>query len=146
MLSCTTLFLNMKWGADAANDAPGAPGVPKDVMANAMKFMTYGMPIMMFPVMLQFPAALNLYWFTTNIISLFQGALLRNKAISKSMGIGELKVWKDEDLAVKNVSFMDQYELILKQAEQERIASEKNRKNFKLDDIIKTTEEKRINK
>ena len=104
------------------------------------------MPIMMFPVMLQFPAALNLYWFTTNIISLFQGALLRNKAISRSMGIEELKVWKEEDLAIKNVTFMDQYEQILKQAEQERIQSEKNRQNFKLDDIIKTTEEKRKNK
>ena len=141
MLSCTTLFLNMKWGADAAN-AVDAPGVPKDLMVNVMRFMTYGMPIMMFPVMLQFPAALNLYWFTTNIISLFQGALLRNKAISRSMGIEELKVWKEEDLAIKNVTFMDQYEQILKQAEQERIQSEKNRQNFKLDDIIKTTEEK----
>ena len=60
MLSCTTMFLNMKWGADAAN-AGDAPGVPKDLMVNVMRFMTYGMPIMMFPVMLQFPAALNLY-------------------------------------------------------------------------------------
>ena len=97
---------------------------------------------MMFPVMLQFPAALNLYWFTTNIISLFQGALLRNKGICKSLGIEELKVWKEEDLHIKNVSFMDQYEQILKQAEKERFQSEKNRQKFKLDDISKTIEEK----
>merc|ERR1719347_1586585 len=38
LLTSTTLFLNMKWGAEAANDAPAGPGLPKDLMANVMKF------------------------------------------------------------------------------------------------------------
>merc|ERR1719322_1658016 len=95
LLTSSALFLNMKWGVDYGEE--DMPGVSPDVM-KMMRNTTYVLPIIMLPVMIQFPAALNVYWFTTNIISLFQGALLRNKAICKSIGIEELKVWKDEDL------------------------------------------------
>ena len=137
LLTSTTLFLNMKWGIDAAGVVDTSGGVPKEFMKHMMKNMPIGMAITMFPVMIQFPAALNVYWFTTNIISLFQGALLRNKAICKSIGIEELKVWNDEDLPKQATR---------KQAEQERNKGEKNRQNFNLNDIIKVPKVKRKNK
>ena len=140
LLTSSTLFLNMKWGVDSGEDMPG---VSPDVM-KMMPYITYGLPIIMLPVMIQFPAALNVYWFTTNVISCFQGALLRNKTLSRSVGIEEFKKWKSEDLTPQ-VGFMDQMRRTMEQAENERKEG-KTRQSFKLDDIIKTPKVKTKNK
>ena len=143
LLTSTTLFLNMKYGVDSAK-MDEMPGVSSEVMRLTMLQMTYGLPIFMLPVMIQFPAALNVYWFTTNIISFLQGALLRNKAICRFVGIEELKEWKDEDLPPK-VGFMDQMRKTMEQAEREGNEGKK-RQSFKLDDIVKTPKVRRENK
>ena len=56
------------------------------------------MPLISVPVMLQFPAALNVYWMTNNIISLVQATAMRKKSVQDFFGIPEMTKWKPEDL------------------------------------------------
>ena len=85
--------------------------------------------------MLYFPTALNLYWFTTNIISVIQGSLLRNKTINKSLGIGELKKWAKEDLPMEKVSLMK--DLLFSDDDKKEKRDEKNKQKFDLDEVLK---------
>jgi len=89
VLTASTLFLQLYLGAD---------GINLNTMPPFMKKLMYAMPLISVPVMLQFPAALNVYWMTNNIISLVQATAMRKKSVQDYFGIPEMTKWKPEDL------------------------------------------------
>ena len=64
--------------------------------------LMYIMPVVSIPVMINFPAALNVYWLTNNVISLVQSRVVRQPAVRERLGIGEMIKWKPEDLPMNN--------------------------------------------
>jgi len=89
LLTCTTLFFNIRMGTD---------GVDTSSMPPFMKTLLTVMPIVTFPVMMQFPAALNVYWLTTNLVSLGQTMLLKPDWVRQKLDIGEMIKWNEDDL------------------------------------------------
>ena len=89
----------MKLGMDATDGSQ----TPEQIK----KIMKYGIPVITLVATSTFPSALCLYWFTSNIISVAQGALLRMPAVKNATGVGEFKVWDDADLPMKNISIFD---------------------------------------
>ena len=69
--------------------------------------MLYILPLVSIPVMINFPAALNVYWLCNNMISLVQARVVRLPGVREKLGIGEMIVWKPEDLPMNSfyVSF-----------------------------------------
>ena len=67
----------------------------------------YALPLVSIPVMINFPAALNIYWLSNNMISLVQSRVIKLPAVRDKLGIGEMKKWKPEELPMTNfyVSF-----------------------------------------
>lgn len=49
--------------------------------------------------------ALNVYWLTSNFISIFQARLIRWDPIREKLGIPEMIKWKPHDLPMNNFSF-----------------------------------------
>ena len=101
VLTASTLALNMKIGMDAAADQTQMP-------PQLMNLMRFGLPIMTLVFTCTFPSALCLYWFTSNVISVMQGAVLRAPAIKNMFNLGEMKKWSEKDLPMTNVSFFQQ--------------------------------------
>jgi len=91
LLTCASLYANIKVGAD---------GVNLDTMPPFFRTLITVMPFITFPVMINFPAALNVYWLSTNLMSLGQTLLLKPEAVRTHFGIGKMIQWKDEDLPV----------------------------------------------
>merc|ERR1719340_425424 len=92
-VTAATLFLQIHLGADGINTA---------TMPGFMKKLMYIMPLVSIPVMINFPAALNVYWLTKNMISLAQSRIIKRPAVREKLGIGEMIVWKPEDLPMTN--------------------------------------------
>merc|ERR1711874_91688 len=62
------------------------------------KKVLYVMPLISIPVMVQFPAALNLYCLTNNVISVIMARFLRLPTVRDKLGFEEQIIWKPEDL------------------------------------------------
>ena len=130
ILTTVTIVANFKLGVDTSDNSQ-MPNFMKD----AFRYMEILFPIIIFPTMLYFPTALNLYWFTTNIISVIQGSLLRNKTINKYFGIGELKKWAKEDLPMEKVNLMK--DLLFSDDDKKGKPVERNKQKFDLDEVLK---------
>ncbi|XP_013419582.1 LOW QUALITY PROTEIN: mitochondrial inner membrane protein OXA1L-like [Lingula anatina] len=77
-----TMWLTLKLGSEAP---------PLDVNAQKMlKYFLYGMPVMLFCVTATFPSAMLVYWFTQNVISLCQGAVLKIPAVETKLKMPKL--------------------------------------------------------
>ena len=59
----------------------GGDGVRLESMPTFIRTMMRVIPIVSFPAMCMFPAALNVYWFTNNVVSVGQSRLLRDDGI-----------------------------------------------------------------
>ena len=92
-VTAATLFLQIHLGAD---------GINTSTMPDIMKKLMYIMPLVSIPVMINFPAALNVYWLTNNMISLVQARVIKRPAVREKLGIGEMIQWKPEDLPMTN--------------------------------------------
>jgi len=79
VLTATSLFINIKVGGDGA-----------DQMPPVMKKILLILPIISFPVMCQFPLALNVYWFTNNLF-ITQQRLLSSKLGKNVFGFEEAR-------------------------------------------------------
>lgn len=71
LFTCSTLFLTIHLGVDGMNLN----------MANGhiIKYLLRGIPVVLFPFIMNFPSALVVYWSTSNLISLLQVCVLRIK-------------------------------------------------------------------
>jgi len=93
------------------------------------------MPLIGLPIMCQFPAALNLYWLTTNLISIAQTQLIRHPSLRSSLGIGELIKWKQEDLPLGQGGF-SAFSVIAEDAKEKKEGQEKMAKKQVTDNEI----------
>jgi len=102
IITSTTIFVQLYLGADGMNTATLPP---------IMKKVIYLMPLISLPFMIQFPAALNLYWLSNNCISIIQASLLRNTTIRSKLGVEEMIKWEQKDLPLNsfNNELMQEY-------------------------------------
>jgi len=96
VLTASTLALNMHINGDGMDTNSMPPML--------LKFCKI-LPWISLPVMMQFPSALNVYWFTNNVFVVSQAFFLRQKSVKRKLGIGEMVEWRDEDLPMKSVLF-----------------------------------------
>ena len=76
-LAGLTQFMHMKL---TSHSAAGQTATPKGDFGKAFSFqMTYGMPFIIFFVSLSFPAAVSVYWTTSNIFSTVHEGFVRRK-------------------------------------------------------------------
>ncbi|XP_069113752.1 mitochondrial inner membrane protein OXA1L-like [Argopecten irradians] len=61
----------------------GSEGVSSRSGSVASRYFMRAIPFIMAPIMMTFPAALNTYWFTSNVCGLVLASILRQKAIRK---------------------------------------------------------------
>jgi len=96
LLTSTTLYLQLKLGADGASlDQLGPFG------RNMMKVM----PFALLPLTMNFPAAVTFYWFTTNLVSVVQARFIRLPAVRKTLGMPEMIKWNKEKIPGQNKGF-----------------------------------------
>ena len=140
VLTASTLALNMKIGMDAAADQTQMP-------PQLMTLMKFGLPIMTLVFTCTFPSALCLYWFTSNVISVMQGAVLRAPAIKNMFNLGEMKKWSEKDLPMMNVSFFQQAASIQDPAKMHDSSNKaQNFDRLGIEDAIRQAESKNKNK
>ena len=140
VLTASTLALNMKIGMDAAADQTQMP-------PQLMTLMKFGLPIMTLVFTCTFPSALCLYWFTSNVISVMQGAVLRAPAIKNMFNLGEMKKWSEKDLPMTNVSFFQQAASIQDPAKMHDSSNKaQNFDKLGIEDAIRQAELKKKNK
>ena len=72
ILAASSLYILINVGGD---------GVRIESMPPLIRTLMKVIPIVSFPGMCMFPAALNVYWFTNNIVSVAQSRLLRDDGI-----------------------------------------------------------------
>jgi len=89
IVTASTIYLQIYLNADGMNT---------DTMPEIMKKLMYLLPLISVPIMINFPAALNIYWLSNNLISLVQARVVKHPEIRKKLGIGEIIHWKPEDL------------------------------------------------
>ena len=140
VLTASTLALNMKIGMDAAADQTQMP-------PQLMNLMRFGLPIMTLVFTCTFPSALCLYWFTSNVISVMQGAVLRAPVIKKVFNLGEMKKWSEKDLPMTNVSIFQQAASIQDPAKMHDSSNKaQNFDKLGIEDAIRQAELKKKNK
>ena len=140
VLTASTLALNMKIGMDAAADQTQMP-------PQLMTLMKFGLPIMTLVFTCTFPSALCLYWFTSNVISVIQGAALRAPSIKNMFNLGEMKKWSEKDLPMTNVSFFQQAASIQDPAKMHDSSNKaQNFDKLGIEDAIRQAELKKKNK
>lgn len=81
VMTAATLLLTVELGVDSMQASN---------MSHVQKWMFRIMPIVLVPVMINFPTALLVYWFTSNSFSLCQAMILKIPAVKKVCGIPEL--------------------------------------------------------
>jgi len=78
LLTSSTLYLQLRLGAE---------GAKLDQMGPYMKIGMTVMPFIMFPITMNFPAAVTFYWMTTNIVSLCQAQIFKVQSLRKMLKI-----------------------------------------------------------
>jgi len=81
MLTSASLLVHIKVGGD---------GISVENQPDFVKKIFYAMPFISIPIMCQFPAALNLYWFTSNLFTITSSRIIGMKSVSKMLKIGEI--------------------------------------------------------
>ncbi|XP_039287317.1 mitochondrial inner membrane protein OXA1L [Nilaparvata lugens] len=67
-LTCITLFANIEIGASGKITGPNS---------HLLKYFMRGIPVVIFPFIMNFPGVLHLYWLSSNTISLLQTSMIR---------------------------------------------------------------------
>jgi len=78
LMTCCTTYLQFRTGAEGAR---------LDMMSPKMKIAMTVLPFCLFPVTMNFAAAVTFYWFNTNLISLAQAKMFKQKKVRKFFGI-----------------------------------------------------------
>ncbi|XP_050399668.1 mitochondrial inner membrane protein OXA1L isoform X2 [Patella vulgata] len=81
MLTVATLAATIEMGAD---------GIKANSMGHNIKWFMRALPIVMFPIIFNFPAAMLCYWFTSNTFSLVQVAFLKIPAVQTYFNLGTM--------------------------------------------------------
>merc|ERR1712243_351410 len=92
-----------------------------------MKKLMFVMPLVSVPVMINFPAALNVYWLSNNMISLVQSRVMKRQAVRTYFGIPEMTKWKPEDLPATQFHEELKREIALQRRKTEKEEARKER-------------------
>lgn len=84
LITSATVFVTLELGVDGMKLNSAQHG-------QIMKYVMRGIPIVMFPFTLNFPAAILCYWVSTNAISLAQVSLLKIPAVRQKLNIEPLR-------------------------------------------------------
>ncbi|XP_035531653.1 mitochondrial inner membrane protein OXA1L [Morone saxatilis] len=116
LASTGTMFLIMQLGIKSNIDSP---------YGRALKYTSRLMPFLVFPLTMNFPAAVFTYWLTSNCFSLGQLALLRHPSVKHILGIPERIQHPPSNLPRQNMieSMMKSWrkgQLVMEMEEKER--------------------------
>ncbi|KAK7481673.1 hypothetical protein BaRGS_00027046 [Batillaria attramentaria] len=81
LMTMATFLLTIELGVD---------GVKAGTMNHSMKWFMRCMPIIMLPLISNFPSAMLCYWFTSNVFSLLQVLFLKIPGVRKFFGIEQM--------------------------------------------------------
>ncbi len=80
LITSTTVWITLEIGADGMK-------LNSPQYGQIMKYVLRGIPIIMFPFTMNFPAAILCYWVSTNAISLVQVSILKIPAVREKLNI-----------------------------------------------------------
>lgn len=80
LITSTTVWITLEIGADGMK-------LNSPQYSQIMKYVLRGIPIIMFPFTMNFPAAILCYWVSTNAISLVQVSILKIPAVRAKLNI-----------------------------------------------------------
>jgi YidC/Oxa1 family membrane protein insertase len=81
VLTCVTFLATMELGVD---------GVRAASLSTTARYVMRAMPVIMLPFIINFPSAMLCYWFTSNVVSLFQVLFLKIGAVKTYFKIPQL--------------------------------------------------------
>ncbi|CAH1390705.1 unnamed protein product [Nezara viridula] len=96
IITSLTLAVTIEVGTDAARTSS----------LGMMKYALRAMPIIIFPFTMGFPAAILVYWTSTNFISLIQVSFLRIPKVRSFFNIDPLKKHDTQKLPIKDKGFV----------------------------------------
>ena len=128
VLISTLLALNLRLIATSIDQGQYYMMKHGTTMKSLTNGQQYVIPFLVLPAALKAPAAVGLYWVTTNLCTLIQEFLLRNHVTMKIFGLEKLKVWRDDELPFKNPKLLPD--------------ADKNIQNFGLDEVLKKSAKK----
>jgi len=116
----------------------GAEGIAMDDFPKWLRIMlTYGIPILTFLPVAYFPAAMGIYWVTSNLFSLLQAVLFRSDFGKKIFRIPERRIMPDGyGKGLDNVTFAEQFAK-MQQVAQEAAKTQVKLQSFELPDDSK---------
>lgn len=98
IITCATLLVTIEVGTDAARMNSANMGM--------MKYFLRAMPVIIFPFTLGFPAAILVYWTSTNFISLIQVSILKIPRVRKYFNIDPLVKHDTQKLPIREKGFV----------------------------------------
>uniref|UniRef100_T1JM00 Membrane insertase YidC/Oxa/ALB C-terminal domain-containing protein n=1 Tax=Strigamia maritima TaxID=126957 RepID=T1JM00_STRMM len=101
VITSATLFVTIQLGAEG--------GISPNSSNKMTRYILLGMPIVIFPFIMNFPTALLCYWVTSNFISLGQVAVFKIPAVRKYFKIDPLVTHKPDVLPMKPKGFVNDF-------------------------------------
>lgn len=98
LISCSSMYFIIKFGAGDADMGPMAS------QQNIIKFLKI-LPFITFPIVANMPAAIFIYWITNNCITFLLAYAVKQKAISKAIGLPMEKKYSEEEIKIIEQSF-----------------------------------------
>jgi len=120
VLASATMLLTIETGAD--------PGMAANPNANKMKNVFRGLCLIMVPLTYHFPAAIFNYWVTSNLITLGQALLLKQKNVRKYYGLPEKPFIPPVNPNVKSGSFFENFKAGFSNAQEAGKIKEEHKK------------------
>lgn len=124
LMTSATLYLQMRYGFEGSV-APLATAGP------IAKWMIRVVPVGLFAITYNFPAAVLLYWTSTNVFTLMYARAFRLQAIKRKFNIPECLVHDPKDLPMSSTSFKSQIKKAMDAGASKRTSMDVRR----LDDI-----------
>jgi len=98
LLTSLTLFITMELGVDGVRLSASTHG-------QTMRYVMRCIPIIVFPLTMNFPAAILCYWASTNAVSLIQVSLLKIPGLREKLKIEPIRKLTEEMLPIKKKPF-----------------------------------------
>ncbi|CAG5126681.1 unnamed protein product [Candidula unifasciata] len=133
MLTAFTFWLTVEVGVD---------GISAQTQAHIMKWVLRAMPLIMWPFISNFPAAMLVYWFTSNSFSLLQVSFLKIPSVRQFFKIPEKTIHQIQPTEKKGFieGFKDSYSNMKasQQVMERQRLDEKNFRKAAIGPVVKT--------
>ncbi|KAL1917090.1 uncharacterized protein VTP21DRAFT_5288 [Calcarisporiella thermophila] len=116
-VSCMSMMAILELGTEAGASTP---------QTRQMKTLFRGLAIVMIPATCWFPSSVFCYWITSNLFSMGQIAILRNKTVRRFLNIPEINPRVQEENK-KKMGFMEAFKAITEDARKKAVDQERQR-------------------